>query len=433
MKYVIWGAGLRGRRLLSHLKSDDVIAFVDRNDQKVGGYFCGKEVISLEEYAGLYRDTILIIAHTFEKKAVEELKALGIGSFMCLSDCPGELQGDSTGLYLLKYVKRNVNSTDIYGIWGCTVYGLEVYSWLEDIGNKQSYIIIPEGTDAEIVQLMKKNGYRFILENDVDPKRINCILNCIYSEYESETAVFPGIEQKDIYDCTNDIEEYHNPHIEKFKNINMNKKCVIVATGPSLRMEDLDKLAKKNILTYGVNKIGYAYASTHWRPTYYVGEDMALMESEYFNTIRPEQQSEYAFISDTCETFWSRPHRGNVYKYHFCDIWTVGRYPEFSEELSRKAYQGGTIVYTCIQLAAYMGFKEIYLLGVDFTGANEHGSRYGHFYSECELTSVSYTDQVKLAYEKAKLYADEHGIKIYNATRGGRLEVFERVDFDSVF
>ena len=84
MKYVIWGAGLRGRRLLSHLKSDDVIAFVDRNDQKVGGYFCGKEVISLEEYAGLYRDTILIIAHTFEKKAVEELKSLGIGSFMCL-------------------------------------------------------------------------------------------------------------------------------------------------------------------------------------------------------------------------------------------------------------------------------------------------------------------------------------------------------------
>lgn len=80
-----------------------------------------------------------------------------------------------------------------------------------------------------------------------------------------------------------------------------------------------------------------------------------------------------------------------------------------------------------------MGFKEIYLLGVDFTGANEHGSKYGHFYAEKELVSVSYTDQVKAAYGKAQKYADEHGIKIYNATRGGKLEIFPRIDFDSLF
>lgn len=35
-------------------------------------------------------------------------------------------------------------------------------------------------------------------------------------------------------------------------------------------------------------------------------------------------------------------------------------------------------------------------------------------------------------FEAAKRYADSHGIKIYNATRGGNLEVFERVDFDSL-
>ena len=38
-----------------------------------------------------------------------------------------------------------------------------------------------------------------------------------------------------------------------------------------------------------------------------------------------------------------------------------------------------------------------------------------------------------LAYQAAREYADRHGIKIYNATRGGKLEVFERVDFDSLF
>jgi hypothetical protein len=42
-------------------------------------------------------------------------------------------------------------------------------------------------------------------------------------------------------------------------------------------------------------------------------------------------------------------------------------------------------------------------------------------------------DNQFLAYSAAKKFADENGIKIYNATRGGKLEVFERVDFDSLF
>ena len=35
-------------------------------------------------------------------------------------------------------------------------------------------------------------------------------------------------------------------------------------------------------------------------------------------------------------------------------------------------------------------------------------------------------------YEVCDTYAKAHGIKIYNATRGGKLEVFERVDFDDL-
>ena len=48
------------------------------------------------------------------------------------------------------------------------------------------------------------------------------------------------------------------------------------------------------------------------------------------------------------------------------------------------------------------------------------------------MTVVTENEQLK-AYQKAKQYAETHGIKIYNATRGGKLEVFERVDFDSLF
>lgn len=40
---------------------------------------------------------------------------------------------------------------------------------------------------------------------------------------------------------------------------------------------------------------------------------------------------------------------------------------------------------------------------------------------------------MKRAFISAKRYADTHDIKIYNETRGGMLEVFERVDFDTLF
>lgn len=435
MKYVIWGAGLRGGRLFRHLKNGDVIAFADKSAEKIGSCFCGKEVVSLEEYIQnkKFRETILVITHTFEQKAVDELETRGIKSYMKLSDCPGEFQGENTSAHLSDYIKKITVQNKTYGILGNTVYSLEVYSWLTEIGIKHMYLIIDKSVSSEVIRLIRQNGYNVIYENEVYKENIDSILNCKYIEETDNNCFFAGIEQKNIYDCSDVIEEYYNPKIESLKNIHANEKCFIVATGPSLKVEDLDILEKEHILTFGVNKVGYAYAKTEWRPTYFVGEDKALLESEYFSSIKPEEQCKYAFLADTSEAFWLEEHNTNILKYHLCDEWAFGRYPKFSEDLSRKSYVGGTIVYTCIQLAVYMGVREICLLGVDFTGAGEHGSKYNHFYSEKELTSVSYTDQVKAAYEKAKKYADDHGIKIYNATRGGKLETFERVNFDDLF
>ena len=55
-----------------------------------------------------------------------------------------------------------------------------------------------------------------------------------------------------------------------------------------------------------------------------------------------------------------------------------------------------------------------------------------HFYKKVEKFYTFDYDSVKKSYEKAKEFTEAHGIKIYNATRGGKLEVFERVDFDTL-
>lgn len=433
MKYVIWGAGQRGGRLFRQLQPADVMAFVDKSEEKAGASFYGKKVISLEEYAEQYRDSILVITHTFEETAVRELETMGIQSYMRLSDCPGELQEQDTRPFLKNYVKGLVNMHEVYGIWGCTVYGLEVYSWLSEIGNDHSYLIIEKNISPELLRIITENGYRFVLEDEVSPGHMDRILICRYREESARSPVFCGIAQTDLFDCSDVIEEYYNPEIEKLKHIHDGETCFIVATGPSLKIEDLNILEQKQIPTFSVNEVGYAYDSTPWRPTYYVGLDRGLLEGEFLQRVKPEEQCKVAFLGDTSPLYWEEKRGANVLKLHFCSEWPVDRYPKFSEDLARKAYGGGTIVYVCMQLAVYMGFKQIYLLGVDFTGANEHGSKYEHFFHEKELRSVSYTDLVRAGYIKARQYAETHGIKICNATRGGMLEVFERADFDSLF
>ena len=49
-------------------------------------------------------------------------------------------------------------------------------------------------------------------------------------------------------------------NIRKFKNIHAGERCFIVATGPSLTYEDLDKI--KNEITFGVNSICLSYDKT---------------------------------------------------------------------------------------------------------------------------------------------------------------------------
>ena len=84
-----------------------------------------------------------------------------------------------------------------------------------------------------------------------------------------------------------------------------------------------------------------------------------------------------------------------------------------------------------IQLAAYMGFNEIYLLGVDCNYKQER-KRFidnGHFVEvpgELEMRMTA-------GFKAAKQYIDKHnGLKIYNCTRGGMLEVFKRKNLEDV-
>ena len=222
-------------------------------------------------------------------------------------------------------------------------------------------------------------------------------------------------------------------------NSHIGETCFIIGNGPSLRVEDLDKLKKS--FCFASNKIFNLFNETSWRPTYYCISDINVMY-DILNKFNIDKISNNVFLGIHYRYKYPVVNGANYVRLIYEDFYPG--FPNFSDDATIGIYEGFTVTYMALQLAIYMGFKTIYLLGIDHNysfSLNPDGTVIqnsnikDHFSGENELTSKNAPALYKttIAYQAAKKYADKHDIKIYNATRGGKLEVFERVDFDSLF
>jgi hypothetical protein len=115
-------------------------------------------------------------------------------------------------------------------------------------------------------------------------------------------------------------------------------------------------------------------------------------------------------------------------------------------DLSANMHDGYSGILTfCLPLAIHMGIKELYLLGCDCDyGIKENSSERSYFYNfklhSSRSTSVEGIKKAwdpKMgkgfkAYEAVNTQLSILGIKIFNATDGGLLEVFPRIDYKKV-
>ena len=78
-----------------------------------------------------------------------------------------------------------------------------------------------------------------------------------------------------------------------------------------------------------------------------------------------------------------------------------------------------------------MGFKEIYLLGAD---CNFPKGKQIHFqdYGVPDTTIDTARERNIAGYKEVKKQMNQYGFTVFNATRGGALEVFERVNLDDL-
>jgi hypothetical protein len=230
------------------------------------------------------------------------------------------------------------------------------------------------------------------------------------------------------------------------KNIHRGKRAFLIGTGPSLRIADLEKL--KDEVTFSCNKIYLAFEETEWRPTYYNIADVLVGQNNN-DEIRALKLKKLFYFSlknsfpNARDIVWLRdilPRKGDEnYKV------------VFSKNVLFGTYFGWTTIYYQMQLAYYMGIREIYLLGVDFhynlsKKKKEIGKGSQVFISDGEINYFhkSYKKEgetwfpPRLNYQRkalnvAKDFFESRGGKIYNASRKTALDVFPLVDFDSLF
>jgi glycosyltransferase involved in cell wall biosynthesis len=221
--------------------------------------------------------------------------------------------------------------------------------------------------------------------------------------------------------------------MNKYHNIHAGKRCVIIGNGPSLNKMDLSFL--KNEYTFATNRIYLGFEKFDFVPSYYVCVN-PLVISQSINEIMAIPSPK--FLSKSGEKFF-KPGP----KLHFLDSLT---HWVFSEDPNKGVFEGWTVTYVCMQLAYYMGFSEIYLIGVDHNYTAEgkpnqevvaNGEDPNHFSPEYFNTGTHWhlpdLDRSEQGYHLAHLFLNNHHRKIYDATFGGKLTEFPKVDYQEVF
>jgi len=244
-----------------------------------------------------------------------------------------------------------------------------------------------------------------------------------------------------------------------FHNCHKNQRCFVIGNGPSLNSQDLSLLAGE--LTFVMNSFWKHPIIADWQPNYYCFADPG-----YFDGTEPFLETGYGmtiqqFFAVVCQSIHTStfffPIQGakvciekgylpidRTFFVHFQGVLRNGisDIPDFTKSVPWVQ----SVSQLAIMAATYMGCSPIYLIGFDHDWLATFGfSR--NFYGTAPTRpddpkipkSLSYKRELEAnlslwyGYEHLLNLTTTRGIKILNATKGGLLDVFDRVDYESLF
>jgi hypothetical protein len=216
----------------------------------------------------------------------------------------------------------------------------------------------------------------------------------------------------------------------KFRGLHSGEDCFIIGNGPSLNTMDLTPL--KNYHTFGLNKIYLIFDKVMLPLSYHVAVNSLVIK-----------QSLTAFESLPCPSFLSYDVARTIVRPldHIYFVLTQGWPPSFHNDITQRLYEGATVTYVAMQIASYLGFRQIFLIGVDhnFTASGTphdkqflHGEDPNHFdprYFQDKEWHLPDLDESELAYRMAKRYFKGNNGQICDATSNGKLQIFPKMSY----
>jgi len=237
-----------------------------------------------------------------------------------------------------------------------------------------------------------------------------------------------------------------------FKDRHKGERCFILATGPSINKQDLKLLQGENCIVVS---------------NFFVHPDYNIINPRYY-CIAPyhhpiTEEAWYAWLSEMDKatgssamffglTDYERNQRNGLFQNR--DIFFLNFSAPMENILTRgiditlPVVSPQSVTIMALQIAIYMGFKQIYLLGCDHDWIL-HLNQSSHFYQEEQNAAVrkGYNEwktssvEVELKaclslweqYKYLREIANKQRTEIFNATKGGLLDVFDRVDYESLF
>lgn len=220
------------------------------------------------------------------------------------------------------------------------------------------------------------------------------------------------------------------PRLRALKGKHQGEDCFIIGNGPSLNRMDLAPLA--NYHTFGLNKIYLIFEKVDLNLSYLVSVNKFVIEQsrqQYIDLGIPT----FLSYTDSIGVVEDQPH---IHRLHTLNTWS------FYEDIAQPICAGNTVTYVAMQIAYYMGFKRVFLIGVDHSfkqQGNPHdvqvykGDDENHFHPDYfkgmqwQLADV-YGSEV--SYHLANYHFIQDDRQILDATVGGQLAVFPKISYE---
>lgn len=223
--------------------------------------------------------------------------------------------------------------------------------------------------------------------------------------------------------------------LKQFQNLHKGKRCFILGNGPSLKQTDLSKLT--NEITFGMNRIYLAFDGMGFETSYYVSVNDLVIEQcadEIQNLNIPR------FVS------WRAGKRWLTAQENLFFLYTTYTEPKFAKDIRSRMWESATVTYVALQIAFYMGFEEVILIGVDHnfetkgkanTTIVSQGDDPNHFhpgyFGKGFRWQLPDLEKSEIGYRMAKEAFEKEGRKVLDATIGGKLSIFEKADYNQLF